>query len=110
MRKRFEEQTNLCLVKIEETEFDFSKKNRDASTKIGVALLSIFKEPEYFNRVMDILEDNILRGKKKTGRRGMDLWQIFVLAQYRLGLNLSYDDLTYKVNNDYKMRCLLGIQ
>lgn len=40
----------------------------------------------------------------------MDLWQIFVLAQYRLGLNLSYDQLDYMVNEDKTLRSLLGIQ
>mgnify|MGYP001360990705 FL=1 len=110
MRKRFEPQTHLGLIEIGDTKIDLSKKNRDASTKIGIALLALYKEPEYRDRVMEILEDEIMSGKKKTGRPGMDLWQIFVLAQYRLGLDLSYDQLTYRVNNDYTMRCLLGIQ
>lgn len=110
MRKRFDAQTNLGLIKIEDTKIDLGKKNRDASTKIGLSLLTIFKNPEYRSRIMEILEDKIMKGKKKTGRPGMDLWQIFVLAQYRLGLDLSYDELTYRVNNDYTMRCLLGIQ
>ncbi len=110
MRKRFDPQTNLGLIRIEDTKIDLSKKNRDASTKIGLSLLTIFKESEYRNQIMEILEDKIMRGKEKTGRPGMDLWQIFVLAQYRLGLNLSYDQLTYRVNNDYTMLCLLGVQ
>lgn len=110
MRKRFEPQTHLGLIEIGDTKIDLSKKNRDASTKIGIALLALYKEPEYRDRVLEILEDEIMSGKKKTGRPGMDLWQIFVLAQYRLGLDLSYDQLTYRVNNDYTMRCLLGIQ
>lgn len=110
MRKRFDHQAHLGLIAIEDTKIDFSKKNRDASIKIGMALLSLFKNEQYRKQVLDILENHIMKGKKKTGRPGMDLWQIFVLAQYRLGLNLSYDELTYRVNNDYTMRCLLGIQ
>jgi len=110
MRKRFDSQTNLGLVKIEDTKIDLSKKNRDASTKVGIAMLNLFNEPEYRDQVLDILEDKLMGDKKKTGRPGMELWQIFVLAQYRVGLNLSYDELTYRVNNDYTMRCLLGIQ
>src|SRR5680860_628438 len=110
MRKRFDPQTNLGLIRIEDTKIDLKKKNRDASTKIGLSLLTLFKEPEYRNQIMGILEDKIMGDKKNTGRPGMDLWQIFVLAQYRLGMDLSYDELTYRVNNDYTMRCLLGIQ
>lgn len=40
----------------------------------------------------------------------MDLWQIFVLAQYRLGLNLSYDRLHYMSLYDSVLRTLLGIE
>lgn len=103
-------QTNLGLISIEDTKIDLSKKNRHASIKIGMALLTIFKNSDYRNRISDILEDNLMKGEKDTGRPGMSLWQIFVLSQYRLGLNLSYDELTYRVNNDYTMRCLWGIQ
>ena len=44
------------------------------------------------------LENNLLKGKKKTGRKDLTLWQIFVLAQFRLGLNLDYDRLHYMVS------------
>ncbi len=46
MRKRFDPQTNLGLVKIEDTKIDLSKKNRDASTKVGIALLELFNNSE----------------------------------------------------------------
>jgi len=40
----------------------------------------------------------------------MNLWQIFVLAQTRLALNISYDRLHWMVDNDTALRQLLGIE
>ena len=40
----------------------------------------------------------------------MDLWQIFVMAQFRVGLDLSYDRLEYLVNGERTIRTLLGIE
>jgi len=42
---------------------------------------------------MQLLEKHIKTGKQVTGRTGMDLWSIFVLAQVRLCLNLTYNNL-----------------
>jgi hypothetical protein len=56
-----------------------------------------------------ILENHINSGKKNTGRTGMDLWSIFVLAHGRLCLNLSYDVLHEQANNHHNMRCLMGV-
>lgn len=72
--------------------------------------MEIYKTPQYNEEIFAILESYITKGKKETGRHGMDLWQIFVLAQYRLGMNLTYDELDYMVNEDKTLRSLLGIQ
>jgi hypothetical protein len=49
-------------------------------------------------------------GKKQTGRNGLNLWQIFVLAQFRLALNIDYDRLHHIANYDSQLRQLLGIE
>ncbi len=108
MRKRFVQQYSLGRVAIEDTEIRYNF--RTAAYKIGLSLLEICKTPEYSEQIFVILEEYITKGKKPTGRRGMDLWQIFVLAQYRLGLNLTYDELHYMVNEDKTLRTLLEIQ
>ena len=108
MRKRFEQQYSLGRVAIEDTEI--RNNSRAGAYKIALAILEIYKTPQYSEEIFAILESYITKGKKKTGRRGMDLWQIFVLAQYRLGLNLTYDQLDYMVNEDKTLRSLLGIQ
>ena len=108
MRKRFEQQYSLGRVAIEDTVIRIN--SRAGAYKIALALLEIYKTPSYNEEVFAILESYITKNKNPTGRRGMDLWQIFVLAQYRLGLNLTYDELDYMVNEDKTLRSLLGIQ
>ena len=39
----------------------------------------------------------------------MSLWEIFVLAQVRLCLNISYDELHYRANYDSLLRGILGV-
>ena len=108
MRKRFEQQLEVGFKSIMET--PVLQKSRDDVPALVAALVKIFKTPEYNNRIFNILEGKILKEKKKTGRKGLSLWQIFVLAQFRLGLNLDYDRLHYMVNSDSTLRQLLGIE
>lgn len=74
------------------------------------ALLKIFNTHEYNEKIFSILESSVLRDKKTTGHPGLNLWQIFVLAQFRLALNLDYDRLHYMTFSDSTLRQLLGIE
>lgn len=108
MRKRFERQTVLGLKLIEET--PLPSKSRDDVPALAKALLVLYTTPKYNDQVFSILEDKILKGKKKTGRNGLNLWQIFVLAQFRLALNIDYDRLHFMAYSDSTLRQLLGIE
>lgn len=108
MRKRFEQQMEVGLKPIEET--PVLQKSRDEVPALIAALVKIFKTPKYNQRIFNILDRKILKDKKKTGRKGLSLWQIFVLSQFRLGLNLNYDRLHYMANSDSTLRQLLGIE
>lgn len=108
MRKRFNQQMDLGVLPISET--PVSKKSRDAAPALIKTLLEIYKTPVYADKIFSILEQKISKGKKKTGRKGLDLWQIFVLAQFRLGLDLTYDRLHFMVNANTALRQLLGIE
>ena len=74
------------------------------------ALKAIYCTEEYNERIFSLLEKHINAEKKKTGRCGMDLWCIFVLAQVRLCLNLSYDVLHNLTNNHITLRQIMGIE
>ncbi len=108
MRKRFEPQIILGQLLIEET--PIPKKCRDSLAALVIAIRTIYTTPEYNEQVYNILENKILSGRKKTGRPGMNLWQIFVLAQVRLCLNISYDRLHWMANSDKLLRQLMGIE
>ncbi len=108
MRKRFEQQLEIGIKPISET--PVLLKSRDDVPALVSALLAIYKNSEYNKQVFSILEDSILKKKKQTGRNGLNLWQIFVLAQYRLALNLNYDRLHFMTFSDTILRQLLGIE
>ena len=106
MRKRFEQQLSIGILPIEKTEV--SPKIKDALTELLAALLKIYKTPEYNEKIFSIIERYISKNKKNTGRNGMSLWQIFILAQVRLCENISYTKLHALANNHLTLRCLLG--
>lgn len=107
MRNRFEQQLSIGLLPVEKTEV--SPKIKDALTELLAALLEIYKTPEYNKKIFSKLEAYLLKNKKKTGRNGMSLWQIFVLAQVRLCENIGYAKLHALANNHLTLRCLLGV-
>lgn len=54
--------------------------------------------------------DKLCAGKKKTGRPGLNLWQILVLGIVRLCQDLDYDMLHDQVNNHRALREMMGIE
>jgi len=108
MRKRFEQQLGLGQLPIEATYIN--PKSKNALDELLAALKAIYCNKEYNEQIFRILENHINSGKKNTGRTGMDLWCIFVLAEVRLCLNLSYDVLHDQANNHHNMRCLMGVE
>ncbi len=107
MRKRFEQQLSMGQIPINEVVINL--KSRDSYVQFMRGMQEIFITPEYNNRIFCILENKIMKGKKATGRTGMDLWQIFVLAQVRLALDLSYDRLHSMSNYDSLLRQIMGV-
>ena len=74
-----------------------------------VAIQYIYVNPEWNERIFALLAEKIIRGKKSTGRSGMSLWEIFVLGQVRLCMNVSYDELHHLANYDTLMRGVMGV-
>lgn len=107
MRKRFEIQYELGATPIENLEIPL--RSRDEMPPVLRALQYIYTTPELNQGVFDILEAKVLHGKKKTGRQGMTLWEILVLATVRLARDVDYDALHYMSNSDMNIRGLLGI-
>lgn len=107
MRHRFTQQISLGIHPIEETKVP--TKSRDELPPVIAALHYIFITPELNEKVFTVLENKITKNKKATGRRGMDLWQIFVLAVVRHALGTNWDRLEYIANQDRLVRQILGV-
>jgi hypothetical protein len=77
---------------------------------IVIALRELYKNKPYRDQILDILELKLVKGKSKTGRPGMDLWTIFVLAQLRLSKHLSYGELHTHANYNTLIRQVMGVE
>jgi len=108
MRNRFEQQYSIGHRLIKDT--PIKAKHKDKLEELTAALKAIYCNPEYNQKLFEILERHLLGNKKRTGRPGMDLWCIFVLSQVRLCLNVSYDWIHNLSNNHLGIRWLMGIE
>jgi hypothetical protein len=106
MRKRFEAQLTLGSTSIDKIQIPL--KCRDEFPSLMRALQHIYTDKDLSERVFSLLESVILPDNN-TGRPGMDLWSIFVLASSRLCLNTDYDRLHYLSNSDSLLRQMLGV-
>lgn len=107
MRQRFEQQMNLRTVAIADVKFPL--KSRDELPPVLKALQYIFITPELNEKVFHLLEQKICKGKKQTGRKGMDLWHILVLAVARHTLSTNWDRLEHLANYDQLIREIMGV-
>jgi IS5 family transposase len=106
MRKRFEQQTTLGITPVSEVKFT---RSRDELPPVLKALQYIFITPELNESVFALLENKIIQHKKKTGRPGMDLWHILVLAVVRHTLSTNWDRLEDMANNHRALRQIMGV-
>ena len=73
------------------------------------ALQHIFITASLNEKVFKLLEEKIWTNKKKTGRKGMDLWHILVLAVVRHATGTNWDRLHLMANGDRFVREIMGI-
>lgn len=109
MRKRFEQQLVIGQLLIQDTEIPIAKRS-GALPGLCAALKEMFVTPKWNEQVFELLEAKILSKNNKTGRPGMDLWQMFVLSQVRLCQNISYEELHDLANHHRLIRQIMGIE
>lgn len=107
MRKRYPIQQRLGTIPI--GEISLNLKSRDSFPAILLGLQHIFLDEVLRESVLSIVEEAVCGGKRSTGRPGMDLWELFVLAVVRLGLDLDYDSLEDLANNHHRFRGIMGV-
>jgi hypothetical protein len=106
MRKRFEQQLKFGQKPISDTNIPYM--SRDAYPALLASLKAIFEDKDAHEEIFKIIEKKI--PLKNYGRKGMDLWPIFVLSQVRLCMDYSYDRLQYDACYDSLLRQIMGIE
>jgi hypothetical protein len=106
MRQRFEQQMRLSTIAISDVKLPL--KSRDELPPVLKSLQYIFITPSLNEKVFSLLEEKICN-KKKTGRKGMDLWHLFVLAVIRHTLDTNWDRLQMIANYDELVRSIMGV-
>lgn len=107
MRQRFEQQMRLSTIAIGDVKFPL--KSRDELPPVLKALQYIFITPELNEKIFALLEEKVCKNKKKTGRKGMDLWHLFVLAVIRHTLDTNWDRLHDTANYHELVRSIMGV-
>lgn len=97
----------IATVAIDDVKFPL--KSRDELPAVLKALQHIFITAELNEKVFALLEKKICKDKKKTGRKGMDLWHLFVLAVVRHTLDTNWDRLHVIANYDELVRSVMGV-
>ena len=107
MRKTFERQYSLADQPIEEVTIPLNTRSHLAS--LANALKYLYANEKWNSPIFELIWQRLSKAQIKTGRTGMDLWELFVLAQVRLCLNISYDDLHFMANDSELVRGIMGV-
>ena len=107
MRKIIESQMEFWGVAIESIEFDL--KSRDEITKLLIGIQSIYCDKKTRIEAFAILNELTPKDVDcNNGRKGMDLWKIFVLGMLKLNADIDFDKLHELANNHKNIRLMLG--
>lgn len=108
MRKAFEPKSSTENIPIPEIQFDMNCRHE--IIPILVALQHLYSNLAAFEEICELIKKDILGDKNEfLGSRGLDYWEILVLAAVRLGCNLDYDALQDLANNHIKLRQIMGL-
>jgi transposase, IS5 family len=108
MRFPFDPQLGLSTIPIMDVELNF--QCRDELIPILRALQYVYGEPELRQQILKLVGQDVNRhSSRKHGRKGMDYWQVIVLAAVRLGCNLNFDKLQDLAEQHRALRQIMGI-
>jgi hypothetical protein len=107
MRKVIDPQMKLGEASIPDIKFD--PRSRDEIPKLLRGLQAIYVDLQLREQIFEVLLDIVPPGvDPNNGRKGMDLWKIFVLGTLRLNCNWDFDKLLEIANNHSRVRQMLG--
>jgi hypothetical protein len=107
MRLAYPEQRLDCLPIVQ---VKLNLNCRDEIIPILRSLQHIYGDAELRDAILRLVGKDVNQGtSRKRGRRGMNYWEITVLAAARLGCNLDYDKLQDLAENHRTLRQIMGI-
>ena len=91
------------------SEINISTKSRDDIPALLIGLKHLYTLPHLREQVFALLDAEVNpNARKDTGRPGMELWRILVLAILKQGLKCDYDRITHIANHDNLVRQMMG--
>jgi IS5 family transposase len=92
------------------TEVKLNLSCRDEIIPILRALQHVYGDGELRRELLSLVGKDVNHGtSRKRGRRGLNYWEVTVLAATRLGCNLDYDKLQDLAENHRSLRQIMGI-
>ena len=108
MRQQYERQRRFDCTEIAELTLNY--ECRDEMIPVLAGLQHLYTCNPLRNKVVKLVAEDINQDTRRdVGRRGLDDWQIVVLAALRLGCNFDYDKLQDQAENHRSLRTVLGL-
>jgi hypothetical protein len=99
-------QLTLGQASIDDIKIDIN--SRDDIPRILLGLQSVYKDQATRQAIETTLASVLSDKQINKGRKGMDMWRVFVLGIMRLNLNCDYDRLQELANEHRTLRQMLG--
>ena len=109
MRFHFKPHAEFGTCPISEIEFKISSRHELTPILMALQHLYVHYQTE-LNDILKLIQEDIGAPKQpKSGRVGMNCWEILVLASVRLGCNMNFDQLEDLATNHKKLRQVMMI-
>ena len=106
---RIVESAQFEIGSVDIEQIDIDPKARDDIGTLLLGLRHLYVTPDLRAQVFDLLAAEVKpEVRNDTGRPGLDLWRILVLATLKQGLNCDYDSLVDFANNHILVRQMMG--
>ena len=106
---RVVQNSQIRLGELAIAEIRIDERSRDDIPAVLRGLQEIYTHDEKREQLFALLEESLTsKTRHTTGRPGMQLWRIFVLATLKQGLNCDFDRLQQYANHHDTVRQMLG--